>query len=262
MKIDKDTKLYFSIASKPGTFGSSLYNACFKAMDINAIYKPLKITPTRDEDLAKKITSLWTVASGISVSMPFKEKIYNFYPNGGDSFVARCRNANTAISPFEHEERRVRLFNTDIDGFGMCFIDYFHEIENAIIYGSGAVSKSIACSLELNEIPYMIIERKNSSFLKNISADLLINATPVGMEGIEDTVFTEEVVERYKFVHDVVVSSKDTNLIHLAKKLEKSFSPGWVMAREQFIAQFYCYFGFSPDYNVVSKTIEEMGYVG
>ena len=83
MKIDTDTKLFFSVAGKPGNFGSYMYNSAFEKLGINAIYKPLQLDcKTNFDRFFDFLFALKRInASGLSVSMPFKKfaAILGFY---------------------------------------------------------------------------------------------------------------------------------------------------------------------------------------
>ena len=63
-----------SISSDPGNFGKIVHNAGYKALGLNWIYIPFKVTNL--QDTIKGIRALGI--RGCSVSMPFKETVIPF----------------------------------------------------------------------------------------------------------------------------------------------------------------------------------------
>lgn len=64
--------------------------------------------------------------------------------------------------------------------------------------------------------------------LKNITGDILINASHIGSSQ-PDVYFTKEIIGRFQAVSDVTFETENTNLINLAKKLGLKLSTGWDM---------------------------------
>lgn len=93
-----------------------------------------------------------------------------------------------------------------------------------------------------------------------MNADLLINATPVGMDEIPDDIFISEVIERFKYVFDVVVK-RETNLIKNAIKLNKLCVSGVSMSFEQLCEQFRIYTGEDAPRDILVRELQENGYL-
>lgn len=237
--VNKDTELFFSVSSKPGDFGSTLYNAAFQELGIDAIYKPLKLQHLND--FKSLMEALQTIgASGLSVSMPFKKIAKTLsWTNHNDAF--QIGNCNTLTL----KDGTICGDNTDWTGFSIACKEVINKSKGAIIYGTGAVSDSIIYALDKKRIPFRRINRKDVYLLSKDSerdySDFLINATPIGMQGIEDTVFTKDIVSKYKYVFDVVVNKEPTNLIKLANEHCKLSISGIVMSLHQLCRQFSIY---------------------
>lgn len=275
MKIDKDTKLYFSVSSRPGNFGAKLYNKAFEYYGINAIYKPIKLDPTpassRFGYFYSFVRGLSVMgASGLSVSMPFKKEVLGYKFDYLDDAVKKIRNGNTIVFedtnvPGEKQSIPHACYNTDWIGFSNSCKPLLDECNYVLIYGRGAVSDSISHALESIGKPYFVVDRTNPQalvdefYLGNIDKRMLINATPIGMEGISDDVFTEQVLENFDYVFDVVVKS-ETNLTSLCKKTNKKYVGGWKMSLEQLKEQFRIYMGLDfPHISEFSKELSSMG---
>lgn len=259
--VDKDTKLFFSVSSKPGNFGSSLYNKAFQELNINAIYKPLKLEEKNDfKILLESLKFLG--ASGLSVSMPFK-RLAHHYSRHCEWNTSNIKNANTMV----FSDDGIRCYNTDYVGFLESCKDILDRCKNVVIYGTGSVSDSIFYALrELKRKSVWRIERghenlllKNKETKEEHRDEMLINATPVGMDGVEDRIFTEEVVGQFKYVFDVVVK-KETNLIGTAKRLGVEYVNGVHMSLEQLCKQFEIYTGKKPPRELFIQELKNNDY--
>lgn len=273
MMIDKDTKLYFSVASKAGNFGANLYNAAFSYYGINAVYKPLTVDPGTNIrettsvfcDLVRGLKAM--NASGLSVSMPFKREVATYdWHNHQASIIQTIGNGNTMV----FHNKTHDCHNTDWIGFYRSCKTLLDECNYVMIYGTGAASDSIVYALEQIGKPYFFVNRINFNYLKdrfylsNHGKDvsggrMLINATPIGMDDVPDHVFTEEVLENFDYVFDVVVKP-ETNLIKLAKAMNKKYVCGWQMSKEQLREQFKLYTSMNFPEAVMSRKMAEMGY--
>lgn len=67
-------KTYYSISKFPGNQGKHFYNSFFKMHNINALYIPIGVN--KDQFL-NQYKQLLKTASGISVSMPYKQAVIN-----------------------------------------------------------------------------------------------------------------------------------------------------------------------------------------
>jgi len=252
--VNRDTSLFFSVSEKPGNFGSVLYNKAFQELDIDAIYKPLKLR--RDYDFLKFIEVMSEIGvSGISVSMPFKKEAYKYCFRSGPE-VSKIQNANTML--FESEVHRPLCYNTDYIGFEESCKHLLEKSKTVYVYGHGAVSDSITYVLMKYHVEFMRGRRQADP--SKVSADLLINASPVGMSHVPDKIFTEDTVKRYKYVFDVVVS-KETNLIKTARSLNKECVTGPQMSLEQLCKQFEIYTGLKAPRQLFVDELEKNDFL-
>lgn len=252
MNIDKDTKIFFSLASNPGKLGAIFYNNAFKYLQINAIYKPLGIG-NYFEDYSRFVESMIYVgASGFSVSMPFK-KVAASYCVGRDRYVEEIGNANTIVKNGDN----FFAYNTDWIGFERSCFNILQKSKFALIYGNGAVSDSIKYVLNKNNIFFDVVDRKNFFTFKVCKDyDFLINATPIGMSHVVDNIFEENLVKKFEFVFDVVVGG--TNLKNIAKKMNKICIDSILMYIEQLYEQFKIYTGIPYPKEIVEKCLNEL----
>lgn len=256
--INKDTKLFVSVSSRPGDFGSSLYNAAFEHCGINAAYKPLKCENIGEFVDIVRYAKLYSI-EGISVSMPFKKIAVNL-ATLQDENVVDTGNANTLV--FSKNKPAPATYNTDYVGFEKACFDVLSGPHFAAIIGSGAVSDTIQCVLGKYSIPFKVFSSREELIhpLSVNDFDWLINASPVGMNGFEDTIFSKTFVKPFKYVFDVV-NKKSTNLVKLARELGKPVVNGPMMCLEGMMRQFSLYTGLEAPRQVFERVMKEKGFV-
>jgi shikimate dehydrogenase len=256
MIVNTDTKLFFSISAKPGNFGARLYNTAFQQLNINAIYKPLELNPKSNFFLFLE-GLLYLKPSGLSISMPFKTKAYEYASkNCFDDDIHKIKNVNTY--KFREGTNIVDCYNTDCYGFENSCSEILKQAKTAVIYGNGAVSKSIQHVLRKHSISFCVHTQRDGFVLPK--ADFLINATPLGMDGVLDDFFTTKIVENYKFIFDVVVK-KRTNLSKLAEKTNKIHVTGPMMSLHQLHKQFEIYTGYKAPVELFLNILKDYNYV-
>lgn len=257
--INKNTKLYFSISSSPGNFGTILYNTAFNELGVDAIYKPLKLERKNNLSFAYLLESLFLLDtfSGLSISMPFKKDAINWC----DVIEEKSQIVGN-INTFVVRGEKGYGYNTDVIGFERSNREILENAKSAVIVGNGAAAESIKYVLGKYSICFISMSSRERLTQQNSVNDFdwLINCSPVGMEHISDNVFTKKFVKSFKYVFDVVVSNKPTNLIKLAKKLKKPYVQGWEMSLEQLCNQFELYVKEVPPIDVFLKTLRENGY--
>lgn len=142
-------------------------------------------------------------------------------------------------------------YNTQSGGGILKTIEKATDITNKkmVIVGAGNITKALLYKISTYskkprevEIYNRTVEKAEKlksdfNFVKKVGSldafstaegDLLINLSRMG--GSEpDSLFNEELVNRFNSVVDVTFETENTNLINLAKKLEKKYATGWDM---------------------------------
>lgn len=253
MKIDNFADLYVSLSSHPGSFGFKFFNYFFEKYMLNAIYKPLQLQDCYFDEFCNVVHSFKKIGvKGVSVSMPFKR------------FAARaCEDADFEnINTIRFSDGYVRGFNTDIVGFEKCLQRTVNCKDNMcanfLIYGNGAVSKSIQQAMKSRDFLYSVYKRgQEKVFDDEHHHTFLVNASPVGMSCIKDEIFTEKRIRKFNYVFDVV-NQKDTKLIKIAKKLKKICIPGSKMSVYGAQKQFEIYTGIKLSDKEVENFYEQI----
>jgi len=266
--VNKDTQLCISLASRSGNFGTILHNAAYAALELNFIYKAFGIS-----DIAGALTGVRALnIRGCSVSMPFKEVVLPLL----DDLDETARVVG-AVNTIVNNEGILTGYNTDV--FGAC--KALESIraepnEKVLLLGAGGVARAIVFSLR--KIGFINLQVSNRDQTKTqclnsilpceivpwevrhkIKADILINATSVGMSPESgDSPIDYEFLTHTRAVMDVVVNPLETRLINLARAMEKEVAPGYLMSLEQAKEQFRLYTDEIPPNDVMEKCIENL----
>jgi shikimate dehydrogenase len=216
-----------------------MHNAAFKALKIDAEYKIFEIPP---QDLEKFIRSLpQQKISGINITIPYKEKVIPFL----DSISAEARLIG-AVNTIKVEKNKLSGFNTDGEGFLRDIsevLDFNPEKKNIAILGAGGASKAVTVYLAKTKPKriaiYDIDKDKLAQSIKHLKdcckevdfvaadsieelsipeADLLVNATPIGMKESDPSLVESKFLHEGLFVYDLIYHVKETKLLKLARE--------------------------------------------
>jgi Shikimate 5-dehydrogenase len=251
--IDNKTKLYMSVASRPGNFGASIFNELFRRRKINAIYVP-RTAKMADEVVAAIRTF---DVCGCAVSSPLKGKMVH-YVDELDPVAKEAASINTIIN----RQGRLHGFNTDVYGVQMALREC--GLKSALVYGSGAVITSVIAALKKIEFTEISLIARRQSHADAIAAehcvrsgrmdcDLFINATPASLDSANKEPF--ELSRKAKAVFDLVVSPTDTPLISEAKSANIRTMTGIEMSKWQLQRQFELYTGITADIEEIDSII-------
>ena len=260
--INRDTRLCMSLSGRPGNFGTRFQNFLYEALDLNYVYKAFT---TRD--LPAAIGGIRALGiRGCAVSMPFKEACIPLVDSIDDS-AAAIASINTIVN----DDGRLRAYNTDYIAVRSLIEQHGLGTDMRLaLRGSGGMAKAVACAFRDAGFRHGTIVARNeatgrklaetSGFawmadMSNVQADLLINVTPIGMEGPEkdQLAFEPEAVERAKAVFDVVALPPETPLIKLARSLGKPVVTGAEVIVLQAVEQFVLYTGVRPDETLIAR---------
>jgi 3-dehydroquinate dehydratase / shikimate dehydrogenase len=223
-KIQRDTRLYGVLGYPLGhSLSPLIHNAAFQQLGLNCRYLPLPAKEIKD------FASCLNWFSGLSVTIPHKLAITQ-YAQEVDASVQAVGAANTLV--FQGE--RWRAYNTDLEGIESALAEPFHAgISSAVLLGAGGAARAAATVLQRNVKQVVVLARdlaKAKAFAGSYGfeagrlsqaelfpADLLVNATPVGMmPKVDDSPINEERL-KYKYVFDMVYNPLETHLLKAAR---------------------------------------------
>lgn len=223
--------LYGLIGEKLGhTYSPQIHSKILEEINIKGHYAVFQV---KNENLKDVIPGLKSLGyKGINVTIPYKFDIIQYLDalnheaeKIGAVNVVNIDNNGNAIG-----------YNTDYYGFGMMLNYENIEIKgkNAVILGTGGVSKAIVQYLKDNGINHItlitrdiesaklkypgeeIIAYKDLNKLLNYS--IIINCTPLGMyPNIEFTPINKKYLKNFKTAIDLIYNPTDTLFLKQAK---------------------------------------------
>ena len=255
--ITKDTTLCMSLAARPSNFGTRFHNYLYEALDLDYLYKAFTTT-----DLPAAIGGVRALGiRGCAISMPFKEAVIPLVDELDDSARA-IASVNTIVNTAGH----LKAYNTDYLAIRKLLAAHRVPPDGAFaLRGSGGMAKAMACALRDAGFRTGTIVARNEAAGKalaglygfdwraemgDLTADLLINVTPLGMAGgadAETLAFDDAAIRAARMVLDVVALPAETPLIHLARARGKPVITGAEVFAIQAVEQFALYTGVRPD---------------
>ncbi|CFQ92755.1 shikimate 5-dehydrogenase [Yersinia frederiksenii] len=261
--LNKDTKVCISLAVRPSNFGTRFHNFLYDALDLDYLYKAFTT-----KDLAAAIAGVRALGfRGCAISMPFKEVVIPMVDEM-DPSAAAINSVNTLVNT----DGYLKAYNTDYMAIAKLLQTYQVSPEKVFaLRGSGGMAKAVAFALKnagftqgfiiaTNEkTGKQLAEQSGYTYqpdMQGIQADMLINATPVGMAGGKDAdkmAFTEAEVNHAEVIFEVVALPAITPLISYAKAQEKTVITGAEVFAIQAVEQFVLYTGVRPDQALFEK---------
>ncbi|MCX6784668.1 MAG: shikimate dehydrogenase [Candidatus Komeilibacteria bacterium] len=266
MQITKDTRCCISIAERPGNFGSMLFNNCFKALSMDYIYKPFRLLAGDLPIAIQAIKALGIIGCG--VSMPHKIEVIK-YLDEVDEVAKKIGAVNTIVN----QGGILKGYNTDYSGAFASLSQIFDvRGKKAFILGCGGAARAIVTALKSAGIDEIIITSRDEKRClivakefelqynpyaqkERVRANILINATPVGMFKEDESIIGKSSLVNFEGVMDVVISGDETDLIKQARSLGLKFIPGYKMATYQALAQFKLYTGVDVPQEIIENVI-------
>jgi len=204
-----------------------MHNAALKKMNIEGMYVPFCV-----EDLASAVNGIRGMnIGGVSVTIPFKVSVME-YLDEVDADALKIGAVNTLVN----HNSRLKGFNTDWIGLVQSLESVF-DIRGKVfaVMGAGGTARAaIFGILKKGGIPVVFnrsVEKGERlanewgcsfhplSELGNISADCLINTTPVGMMPDTDKSPVESaILKNFRCVVDVIYHPLETKLLKDAEK--------------------------------------------
>ncbi len=260
------TRLCISVAAKPGTLGTRLHNAGYRALGLDYVYVALAVENI--EGAMRGVRALGV--RGCSVSMPFKVSVMS-HLDVLDDTASRIGAVNTVVN-----DRGVLTgYNTDAVGARQAIASLaVTSSDRVLILGAGGVARAILYALSVAGVSSVLVasrSRQRVAALSSIGpacrfvdwpereaqgATVAINATPIGMHpSVEDCPIGERGLESCRAVFDTVANLPETELIRQARGMGKLVVEGVRMSLHQAAAQFALYTGREAPMEVFETTL-------
>jgi 3-dehydroquinate dehydratase/shikimate dehydrogenase len=255
-----------------------VHNAAFRELGLNKVMVPFLVPPTELDPFFKELP--WLNVKGCSVTIPHKESILAQLQQK-EGAVERTGTCNTVI--FKEDGQRVG-YNTDyraaMDSLEVAMSG--HEADESssplydkqvLILGAGGVARAIAFGLTRRGAHVSITNRHDEratrlaeevgarsvtwSMRASTVADVIINATPVGMHpNVDDTPLPPAAFSRAGIlVFDTIYHPENTMMIKLARERGCKIVYGSDMFIRQAAVQFKLYTGRDAPVDVMHDAL-------
>ena len=241
MKIDGYTRLAAVVANPiKHSISPFIHNSAFEATNTNGVYVAWEVEAT---DLAETVANIRRYQMfGINLSMPYKEQVIPYL----DQLSEEARLIG-AVNTVVNREGTLIGYNTDGKGFFKSLPSFKISRKRLVLLGAGGAAKAILAQAILDGVSQISVFVRSSSmektrpYLEKIQnatgfrvdlfaledvqelqdsitqADLLVNATSVGMDGSSQPIPTSIVLPEKLMVADVIYQPFETPFLKWAK---------------------------------------------
>ncbi|OMH23263.1 shikimate 5-dehydrogenase [Tersicoccus phoenicis] len=263
--LSRETRLCISLAARPSNHGTRFHNWLYNQLDLDFVYKAMTTT-----DIDAAIGGVRALGiRGCSVSMPFKEAVIPLV-DGQDASATAIDSVNTIVN----DDGRLTAYNTDYLAIASLLAEHRVDAASSVLLrGSGGMAKAVTAAFADAGFTDVTILARNGDagsalasrygFTHRVSADpgdsadaradVVVNVTPIGMEGssmIGDAAdrlsFDPAVIDAARVVFDVVAMPVRTPLVVAGERAGKTVITGGEVIALQAAAQFELYTGVRP----------------
>ena len=249
------------------TLSPAMQNVAFEHHGLDAVYIPLGVPAAGLVPLLKSLQAM--NAWGVNVTIQYKEKVMMSV-----NVLAGSAIEIGAVNTIVFKEGKMIGHNTD--GYG--FLESLKGViqpraKNALLLGGGGAGRAVAISLAKAKVKCLTIvdvdQRRLSKLIGDIKkngfsrvagvkpltaalqtvaarADLVINATPLGLKATDPLPLPMAWMPKKKCVMDLVYGKKPTPFLNAAKKQGNVLIPGWKMLLLQGAEAFYLWTNKKP----------------
>ena len=241
MKIDGYTRLVAVVANPiKHSISPFIHNSAFEATNTNGVYLAWEVDAT---ELAETVANIRRYQMyGINLSMPYKEQVIPYLDQLSEE-ACLIGAVNTVVN----REGTLIGYNTDGKGFFKSLLSFKISRKRVVLLGAGGAAKAILAQAILDGVSQISVFVRSSSmektrpYLEKIQnatgfrvdlfalediqelqdsitqADLLVNATSVGMDGSSQPIPTSIVLPEKLMVADVIYQPFETPFLKWAK---------------------------------------------
>ena len=241
MKIDGYTRLAAVVANPiKHSISPFIHNSAFEATNTNGVYLAWEVDAA---ELAETVANIRRYQMyGINLSMPYKEQVIPYMDQLSEE-ACLIGAVNTVVN----REGTLIGYNTDGKGFFKSLPSFKISKKRMVLLGAGGAAKAILAQAILDGVSQISVFVRSSSmektrpYLEKIQnatgfrvdlfaledgqnlqdsitqADLLVNATSVGMDGSSQPIPTSIVLPEKLLVADVIYQPFETPFLKWAR---------------------------------------------
>lgn len=277
--IGPNTRVYGVIGCPVGhSMSPAVHNAAFAAMNMDAVYVPVRIEPGADNFnrfMDALLARPWMDWRGFSVTIPHKEHALAYVGEAQCEQLARTIGAVNTI--LIEPSGKLHGYNTDyaaaIDS--LCAVMGIRREglagRNVAVLGAGGAARAIVAALAHYRAHTTIYNRtvsrgeqlahefscKAASMDAAASGDaeILINCTPIGMHPRVNETPLEVIPASVRVVFDTIYNPLETRLLMQAAKGSRAVIGGVEMFIKQAMEQFHIWTGKVAPRDVMHRVI-------
>ncbi|HCM84431.1 MAG TPA: shikimate 5-dehydrogenase [Alphaproteobacteria bacterium] len=261
-----DTTLVISLAGRPGSFGFTVHNAGYDALNLNYFYKPMVCT-----DLGAALRGVRSLGiRGVGLTMPHKVNALQYL----DEITPRAE-ATGAVNTVINDDGKLIGHNTDVIGALELLKDYAHL--PWLVLGAGGMARAFLQAGREISHKNMVLSCRDAVQGRGIAALFgaaflpwdqrdkmvgcaLLNATPIGMKPDDAQSPVEAAaVGHFGLVFDAVPDPVETKLIAAARATNVKVITGRDLALTQAFAQFELYTSHPAPRDVMTAAAAKLG---
>ena len=241
MKIDGYTRLAAVVANPiKHSISPFIHNSAFEATNTNGVYLAWEVETT---DLAETVANIRRYQMyGVNLSMPYKEQVIPYL----DELSEEARLIG-AVNTVVNRDGTLIGYNTDGKGFFKSLPSFKISGKRMVLLGAGGAAKAILAQAILDGVSQVSVFVRSASIEKTrpyleklqnatgfrvdlfaledvqdlqdsiTKADLLVNATSVGMDGSSQPIPTSIVLPEKLLVADVIYQPFETPFLKWAR---------------------------------------------
>jgi shikimate dehydrogenase len=200
-----------------------MHNAAFAEQGLDWVYTAFRVGK---KDLPEAVAAIRALdLAGLNVTMPHKEPVLD-YLDEIDSLAKEIKSVNTIVNT----NGKLKGYSTDGEGFRRALAekDYMPKGKRVLIIGAGGAARAVARNLAGNGASAVDVACRSVASGRNLAdivkaagadsttfdisenakesagrADLIINATPLGKNSIDDIKFLVDGLTPGQFIADL-----------------------------------------------------------
>jgi shikimate dehydrogenase len=268
------------------TLSPPMHNARFREMGLDYVYIALPVEPENLEAAIKGLRAL--NIAGANVTIPYKEKVIPLIDT-----ISQEALAIGAVNTLKIEDDgSISGYNTDVYGFlksAELELGFKPEGTTAIVIGAGGAGKAMASGCLMNNASRLVLVDVRKRVLEDLAesletkyrdseilafladdpaitdivkeADLVANATPVGLNPTDDAPIPMKGIKPEAAVYDAIYAVRETSIMRVAREAGcNNTANGLGMLVHQGVRAFEIWTGQTPDAVAMRKLVEQFVY--
>ncbi len=257
------------------TGSPAMHNAAFDAVGLDWVYLPFEVRPERLEDAVKGLRAL--NIAGVNVTIPHKQKVMVYLDE-----ISKEAKLIGAVNTIVVKSDKLIGKNTDGKGFTSSLKEdggFDLKGKSIFILGAGGGGRAVGIQSALEGAKRILIldgvgekaQDLAQAIKSNISdceaevvnsikegvkgVDLLVNATPVGMNLKDPLLINSEWLSQETFIFDLIYNPSETRLLKVAKERGCPTLNGMGMLVRQGAASFKLWTGREAPVKVMREAL-------